>query len=251
MNSEWQTIKLGEAPLEIIDGDRGKNYPQKFSIHGYCLFLSAKNVKKTGFSFNDVQFIDNKCDSLLRKGKLNRGDIVLTTRGTVGNVAIYDESIPYDNVRINSGMVILRADSRYLDNYYLFYVLSSKRIQQQIASVRTGSAQPQYPISHMVKLEIDIPKLETQRTIVSILSSLDNKIANNIKINHHLTPSISEIRSSPDIKRGKRVSRRLARRADSFLLHIMSFRNTSNIAVTSKISFGNEISNCRINPLSA
>lgn len=90
---------------EIIDGDRGKNYPkaEEFSDEGYCLFLSAKNVTKDGFLFEQMQFISEEKDNLLRKGKLCRGDIVITTRGTIGNIAFYDDDIPYDNVRINSG----------------------------------------------------------------------------------------------------------------------------------------------------
>jgi len=34
VKSEWKTITLGDAPLEIIDGDRGKNYPNKFFSQG-------------------------------------------------------------------------------------------------------------------------------------------------------------------------------------------------------------------------
>ena len=43
----------------IIDGDRGKNYPKQddFSDTGYCLFLNAKNVTATGFSFENRMFI--------------------------------------------------------------------------------------------------------------------------------------------------------------------------------------------------
>ncbi len=95
---------------EIIDGDRGVNYPKQdeFSDSGYCLFLNAKNVTAEGFVFENCLFISKEKDIALRKGKLQRGDVVLTTRGTIGNLAYYSSSIPFDNIRINSGMVILR-----------------------------------------------------------------------------------------------------------------------------------------------
>ena len=82
-------IKLEKSEIEIIDGDRGKAYPSadQFSDSGFCLFLSTKNVTKNGFDFEDCQFINQERDSLLRKGKLKRGDVILTTRGTLGNVA--------------------------------------------------------------------------------------------------------------------------------------------------------------------
>ncbi|HES9810806.1 TPA: restriction endonuclease subunit S [Streptococcus pneumoniae] len=104
--------------FDIIDGDRGKNYPKSDELFSeeYCLFLNTKNVTKNGFSFDTKQFITKTKDKLLRKGKLERYDIVLTTRGTVGNVAYYDELIKYKHLRINSGMVILRPKTPNLNH---------------------------------------------------------------------------------------------------------------------------------------
>src|SRR3989338_913123 len=55
--------------FEIIDGDRGVNYPKSsdFLNEGYCLFLSTKNVRPDGFNFKELQFIDKKKDEKLRK----------------------------------------------------------------------------------------------------------------------------------------------------------------------------------------
>jgi type I restriction enzyme S subunit len=179
-------MRLGDVDIQIIDGDRGKNYPNKFTDNGYCLFLSAKNVTSTGFSFDEKQFITKKQDELLRKGKITENDVVLTTRGTVGNVAFYNNDVPFENVRINSGMVILRSNTNIIVPKFLYYVMKSSDIQNQILQMRTGSAQPQFPISHMVNLEIPIPPLTTQQKIADTLSVLDAKISNNTKINHHL-----------------------------------------------------------------
>ena len=76
---------LENAGIQLIDGDRGKNYPKHndFMENGYCLFLSARNVTKSGFQFQETAFINEIKDSQLRAGKLSYGDIILTTRGTV------------------------------------------------------------------------------------------------------------------------------------------------------------------------
>ncbi|STF90451.1 EcoKI restriction-modification system protein HsdS [Escherichia coli] len=110
---EWTTKTLKDF-FSCIDGDRGPNYPKKndYLTDGHCLFLSTKNVRKLGFNFDAKVFISEEKDSLLRKGKLARNDLIITTRGTLGNIALYDEKIPYDNVRINSGMLILRKKTR-------------------------------------------------------------------------------------------------------------------------------------------
>jgi len=172
--SEWEEITFGDAPLQIIDGDRGKNYPKQNDFHGsgYCLFLNAKNVTLSGFVFSDLNFITKGRDELLRKGKLKRGDVVLTTRGTVGNVAYYDDSVPFDHVRINSGMVIVRSEG--MDEIYCYYLLKS--LGKIIRIYTTGSAQPQLPIRDLVKIPILLPPFSEQKAIVAVLSSLDDKI---------------------------------------------------------------------------
>ena len=168
---------------DIIDGDRGKNYPKQneFSSHGYCLFLNAGNVTRTGFSFEENLFITREKDNLLRKGKLQRGDIVYTTRGTVGNAAFYSEAVPFENIRINSGMVILRCHEDVVDKRYLYQILKSEFYRPYFKKYCTGSAQPQLPIMNFSKIELNIPEIETQRRIADILSAYDDLIENNQK----------------------------------------------------------------------
>lgn len=171
---EWKECKLSEAPFEIIDGDRGKNYPKKdeFFKYGFCLFLNTKNVTNNGFAFTELNFITKEKDELLRKGKLKRYDLVLTTRGTVGNVGYYNENIAFENIRINSGMVIIRPngiDEKF--NYQLF-----KYLKKDFGTFATGSAQPQLPIRDLKEMSFLLPPLPEQKAIASVLSSLDDKI---------------------------------------------------------------------------
>ncbi|TGK23115.1 restriction endonuclease subunit S [Leptospira stimsonii] len=178
MSELFEFLTFGKAPLEIIDGDRGKNYPSQGDLlnNGYCLFLNTGNVKKTGFDFSNCVFISKEKDSQLRKGKLVRHDCVLTTRGTVGNVSYFGENVKYDNVRINSGMVILRSDNAKLMPRYLYLFLRSDLFLQQASSFSSGSAQPQLPIRDINNLEIPLPPLPTQKAITHILGTIDDKI---------------------------------------------------------------------------
>ncbi len=179
---KWKLQKIGEI-ADIIDGDRGKNYPKQneFRDKGYCLFLNTGNVTRQGFNFYNNLFITEEKDKILRKGKLMRGDIVFTSRGTIGNTAYYSDKIPYDNVRINSGMVILRAIQGKVEQRYLYQLLKSDYQRVRMQSYITGSAQPQLPIKNFSQIEIPIPPLPTQRRIADILSAYDDLIENNQK----------------------------------------------------------------------
>lgn len=184
---EWKEVDIEQTSIEIIDGDRGKNYPKNNELtnSGYCLFLSAANVTKNGLQFSNNSFITKEKDALLRKGKLMPQDIVLTTRGTVGNVGFYSDDVPYPNMRINSGMVIIRPGEDF-DTMFLYQYLRSCYFRAQITQFQSGSAQPQLPISTLQKMKVIKPDIAAQHRIASILSSLDRKIELNNKINADL-----------------------------------------------------------------
>lgn len=163
---------------DVIDGDRGKNYPttDEFSDNGYCLFLNAKNVTTSGFNFETCMFVTKEKDEVLRKGKLSRGDVVLTTRGTLGNLAFYTDNVPFEHVRINSGMVILRMKHDVIDEVFFIeqFKMQLADIKKKIAS---GSAQPQLPISTMNKIQILITDIETQRAFAAFVAAIDKSKA--------------------------------------------------------------------------
>lgn len=174
--------KIGDV-VDIIDGDRGSNYPKQdeFFNSGYCLFLDTGNVRRDGFSFEETHFItEDKCNAL-RKGKMQRGDIAYTTRGTVGNAAYFNDSVPFEHIRINSGMVILRAKSDKVISGFLYQLLKHDSCRTYIKGYCTGSAQPQLPIKNLSQIEIDIPSLAKQERISSVMTAYDSLIENNQK----------------------------------------------------------------------
>jgi type I restriction enzyme S subunit len=175
----WRKLRFGDSEiLRIIDGDRGKNYPQKadFAESGHCLFLNTGNVRRGVFSFSRCEFISQEKDAALRKGKLARGDVILTTRGTLGNSAHYDSTVPYGNMRINSGMVILRPTREVLLPQYLQVVLNSPAFDEQVSVTLSGSAQSQLPINKLSRMEFLLPPLPEQRRIVSELDVLQAEV---------------------------------------------------------------------------
>ncbi|HCE31015.1 MAG: Restriction modification system DNA specificity domain protein [Candidatus Daviesbacteria bacterium GW2011_GWB1_39_5] len=179
---EWSVSSMLESDIEIIDGDRGVNYPKQheFYSEGFCLFLSNRNIRNDSFDFSEPIFISQEKDKQLRKGKLNRWDVILTTRGTVGNVAIYDDSIIYDHIRINSGMLIFRA-GKSIAPEFLYYLLKSPLFKERYIQLGSGSAQPQLPIGSLKNLLIPILPQDEQLKIVCQLKTLDLKHYSEIK----------------------------------------------------------------------
>ena len=180
-NSATAPITFGEI-AEFIDGDRGKNYPtfDEFTPSGYCLFLNASNVTADGFNFDTRMFITKEKDEAMNKGHLSRNDIVLTSRGTLGNVALYDEYIRFENVRINSGMLIIRASVKNISHYLIYALLRSGYMKAAIEKYRSGSAQPQLPIKDLQKISFNIPQTtEKLNDLDRQFKSIEKQIALN------------------------------------------------------------------------
>ncbi|MBB2145745.1 hypothetical protein GM921_09625 [Pedobacter sp. LMG 31464] len=197
-DGEWELDRLENLDIKIIDGDRGKNYPNggDFSDEGYCLFLNAKNVTKLGFSFSEKSFITKQKDESLRKGKLMRSDLVLTTRGSIGHVCYYDASIPFENLRINSGMVLIRCGQNKVQSEYLYKYFNSKQLQNIISMVSFGSAQPQLTVSEISKFMISFPQINEQNKIASFISLIDERIETQSKIIKNLESQMRLLRDS-------------------------------------------------------
>ncbi|MDR4521542.1 MAG: restriction endonuclease subunit S [Nitrosomonas sp.] len=176
----WHVKEIKDANITIIDGDRGVNYPSKdeFVSNGYCLFLNTGNLKNDCFDFSTCDFITENKDALLRKGKLRRKDIVLTTRGTVGSVGFFHNNISYEHIRINSGMVVLRC-AEGVSPDYSYHLFKSSLLKTQYSLYSSGAAQPQLPIKDLKRINLPIPPLDVQEKIAAILSAYDELIENN------------------------------------------------------------------------
>lgn len=191
INNHTVPTALGDL-VDFIDGDRGKNYPtfDEFTSTGYCLFLNASNVTSTGFNFDNCMFVSEEKDKLMNKGHLSPYDIVLTSRGTLGNVALYDKHIKYENVRINSGMLIIRPKTKRLSPYFIYALLKSSYMKAAIERFKSGSAQSQLPIKDLQKITFEIPESDT------VLVALDRQflaVEESISINNNEIGNLKEL----------------------------------------------------------
>lgn len=175
----WEQRKLIDF-VDVLDGDRGKNYPTSddFDISGHTLFLNASNVTNDGFLFQDNQFITEEKSNSMGNGKLEEDDIVVTSRGSLGHIAWYNADIssfvPY--ARINSGMLILR-NKKEVETEYLYHFMKSSKGQSQISFISFGSAQPQLTKKGVEDLEVILPiKRDEQVQLGHYFSNLDHLI---------------------------------------------------------------------------
>ena len=175
----WKQCKLSDL-VNVIDGDRGKNYPTEadFEPHGHTLFLNASNVTIDGFLFDTNQFITEEKSNSMGSGKIIKDDIIITSRGSLGHIAWYNDSVQQvmPHLRINSGMLILRNKAN-VKTSYLHQFMKSDKGKAQIVFMSFGSAQPQLTKKGVESFTVNYPiDTEEQINIGAFFSKLDNTI---------------------------------------------------------------------------
>ncbi|MEB3103007.1 restriction endonuclease subunit S [Ferviditalea candida] len=92
-----------------------------------------------------------------------------------------------DDYVASTKLMVIRANDKVLPQF-LFQVLKSDEIIEQLqllAETRSGTF-PQITFSELAALDVRIPPIPEQREIAATMNAIDDKIANNTKINHHL-----------------------------------------------------------------
>ena len=169
---EWKPTSFGALGLDVSDGNYSSKYPSQsdFVANGVP-FLRANNLKFGTVSDDDMRFISKEQHSQITKGHLKQGDILITTRGELGTVAL----VPARHIGSNINAQIVRINSgNKLVNTFLFQLLDYSRVIGLFDALSTGTALKQLPIGKLNQLALRIPEIrEEQERIASCLSSLD------------------------------------------------------------------------------
>ena len=110
---------------------------------------------------------------------LNKGDLILSARGTVGKVAMVDKDMAF-----NQSCFGLRANKTIITQDYLFYWFENN--QQIFKSAQQGNVFKSVTLDFFDKTEAVIPSVSEQQKIAAVLSTLDDKIALNRRMNAKL-----------------------------------------------------------------
>lgn len=89
---------------------------------------------------------------------------------------MYSNDIPFEHIRINSGMVIIRNNMPELNSQFLFFTLRDYIFSVEYKKVVSGSAQPQLPIKDLKKFHLLLLPLPEQSQIIEILDAHDTRI---------------------------------------------------------------------------
>ncbi len=178
MPNNWKTYKLEELTTKLGDGLHGT---PKYSDNGEYYFINGNNltngkieIKKDTKRVTYDEFLKHKKD-------LDENTLFVSINGTIGNVGTY-----------NGEKVILGKSACYfnikdgVDKEFIKQIFSSKITKDYLENNATGTTIKNVSLKTMREFPINLPPLQEQKSIASILSAIDDKIENNLAINKTL-----------------------------------------------------------------
>ena len=143
---------------------------------GHIIALRGLNVRDGHLDLSQVKYIDGSNFSKLVRSKLIKDDMLFTYVGTIGNVALIDENEKY---YLAPNVSRIRFDKEIVNpKFVLYYFLSDYFKRTQINKYLNSSSMKNLSMENIRKFELNLPKLDEQSRIVSILDTFEASIQN-------------------------------------------------------------------------
>ena len=127
-----------------------------------------------------------KADSL-NKANAHRGDIVITHRGTLGQIVFIPQDSRYDRYVISQSQFRVRCNDKVLPEYLVYYFHTPIGQHKLLSNAsQVGVPALARPSSTFQQIEVELPELSIQKRVVEIITTIQKKIENNQELNDNL-----------------------------------------------------------------
>lgn len=179
--SECPKIPITDL-LEFIVDNRGKTVPT--TTDGWKLIATNCVTNNTLFpTYEKIRYLSQETYDTWFRAHPKPGDILFVNKGTPGRVCMVPDIVDFC---IAQDMIALRVDDKKIYNKYLFAVLRSWEIQQQVYNTSVGDVIPHFKKQFMNQLLIPLPERKVQEAIGDLYYLLSYKIDFNARINDNL-----------------------------------------------------------------
>ena len=150
--------------------------------------LNGSNVSSIKLTETSFKYISPEKAKALKKANAKRGDIIITHRGTVGQISYIPDNSKYDNYVISQSQFRVSLKRDLVDPIYFTYYFHTDEGQKRLLSFKSHVGVPALAqaTTNFRLLEFPLIPLNEQQKIAKVLSDLDAKIELNNRINTEL-----------------------------------------------------------------
>lgn len=183
----YETMKIKDLISEISMGPFGSNIKVECFVDDGIPVLNGSNLDGYVLKEDSFRYVtEEKADSLGR-ANAHRGDVVITHRGTLGQIVFIPQNSQYDRYVISQSQFRVKCNDRIMPEY-LVYFFHTRLGQHKLLSNASQVGVPALARASTTfqEIEIDVPDLESQKRIVAVLETIRQKEETNKAINENL-----------------------------------------------------------------
>lgn len=175
------TVPFRELLSNIVD-NRGKTCPTAPAGRPLIATNCIKNEQLYP-SYETERYVDNETYKTWFRGHPEPGDLLFVTKGSPGRTCMVPDPVDFC---IAQDMVAIRADNTKVYPRFLFALLRSRRVQEQIDQLHVGTMIPHFKKGDFDKLHLQLPERTTQKFVGDLYYNLSAKIELNRRRNRTL-----------------------------------------------------------------
>ena len=183
----YETYRIADLIDEIAMGPFGSNIKVSCFVANGVPVLNGSNLEGFSLSEKTFRYVTRKKADSLNKANAHRGDIVITHRGTLGQIVFIPQDSKYDRYVISQSQFRVRCNDKVLPEYLVYYFHTPIGQHKLLSNAsQVGVPALARPSSTFQQIEVVLPELSIQKCVVEIISTIQKKIVNNQELNDNL-----------------------------------------------------------------
>ena len=176
MTEDWVESFLEENISEIAMGPFGSNLKREMFTKEGVPIIKGTNLSSM-YVDGEFTFVSEEKATNLRKAVAYPNDIIITHRGTIGQVSLVPQN-KYDRYVTSQSQLRFSCDPKKLYYKYILYFLKSRIGQYELlkSSSQVGVPAIATPTKSIKEIKLYLPPLPEQKAIAKVLTAFDDKI---------------------------------------------------------------------------
>ena len=193
----YETYRVADLIDEIAMGPFGSNIKVSCFVDSGVPVLNGSNLDDFSLSEKAFRYVTREKADSLNKANAHRGDIVITHRGTLGQIVFIPQDSRYDRYVISQSQFRVRCNDKVLPEYLVYYFHTPIGQHKLLSNAsQVGVPALARPSSTFQQIEVVLPELSIQKCVVEIISTIQKKIVNNQELNDNLQQQAAALFSS-------------------------------------------------------
>lgn len=188
MAGKWPYKRVEEIALKIAMGPFGSSIKVETFTDSGIPIISGQHLREAQVTDGDFNFITEAHADSLKNANVQRGDVIFTHAGNIGQVAFIPDDSTYQRYVISQRQFYLRCNTDLMLPEFITYYFKTPEGQHRLLANANQVGVPSIarPSSYLKTIEVPAPSIEEQQVVVRNIKALDAKIRLSISISQTL-----------------------------------------------------------------